>query len=144
MELNTYVNFAGNCAEAFRYYETHVGGKIVMMMTHGEAPVPTQVKPEWKDAVLHARLDLAGAKLMGADIPGCQPMRSAYISLEVDSDAEAERIWAALSEGGQALMPMQETFFATRFGQVRDRFGINWMILHERPAPTNPPTASKR
>ncbi len=144
MELNTYVNLAGNCAEAFRYYEKHVGGKIVMMMTHAQAPIPTGVQPEWKDAILHARLDIAGAKLMGADIPGCQPMRSAYVSLEVDSDAEAERIWAALSEGGQALMPMQETFFATRFGQVRDRFGINWMILHERPAPTTPPTASKR
>jgi PhnB protein len=144
MELNTYVNFGGNCAEAFRYYEKHLGGKIVMMMTHGQAPIPTQVKPEWKDAILHARIDFAGAQLMGADIPGCQPMRSAYLSLGVDSDAEAERIWGALSEGGQALMPMQETFFASRFGQVRDRFGISWMILHERPASATPPTASKR
>lgn len=143
MDLNTYVNFAGNCAEAFRYYEKHLGGKIVMMMTHGQAPVPTQVKPEWKDAVLHARIDVGGAQLMGADIPGCQPMRSAYLSLGVQSDAEAERIWAALSEGGQALMPMQETFFASRFGQVRDRFGISWMIVHEKPMSGAPPTASK-
>ena len=90
-----------------------------MMMTHGQAPIPTQVKPEWKDAILHARIDVGGAQLMGADIPGCLPMRSAYLSLGVDTDAEAERIWAALSEGGQALMPMQETFFASRFGQVK-------------------------
>jgi len=62
-------------------------------------------------------------------------MRSAYITLRVDSDKEAERIFAALSDGGKALMPMGETFFASRFGQVRDRFGINWMILHERPMP---------
>lgn len=142
MDLNTYVNFAGNCAEAFRYYEKHLGGKIVMMMTHGQAPIPTQVKPEWKDAILHARIDVGGAQLMGADIPGCLPMRSAYLSLGVDTDAEAERIWAALSEGGQALMPMQETFFASRFGQVRDRFGISWMIVHERPMATSPLTAS--
>lgn len=60
-------------------------------------------------------------------------MRSAYLSLSVDSDAEAERIVAALSDGGEALMKMQETFFASRFAQIRDRFGINWMILHERP-----------
>src|SRR5712691_4185865 len=67
-----------------------------------------------------------------ANIPSAQPMRSAYLSIEVDTDAEAERIFAALSEGGEVFMPMQETFFATRFGQLRDRFGINWMIVHER------------
>ena len=72
---------------------------------------------------------------MGADIPNAEPMRSAYLSLGVDSDAEAERIFSALSDGGQVFMPMQETFFATRFGQLRDRFGINWMVIHERPAP---------
>ncbi len=70
---------------------------------------------------------------MGADIPRAEPMRSAYLSLGVDTDAEAERIFSALSDSGQELMPIQETFFASRFGQVRDRFGINWMIIHERP-----------
>ena len=64
-----------------------------------------------------------------------QPMRSAYLSLNVDTDKEAERIFAALSNGGRVLMPMEETFFATRFGQVQDRFGVNWMVLNERPAP---------
>ena len=83
--------------------------------------------------MLHARLSVAGTELMGADIPTAEPMRSAYLSLLVDSDGEAERVFSALSDGGQVFMPMQETFFATRFGQVRDRFGINWMILHERP-----------
>ena len=73
---------------------------------------------------------------MGADIPTAQPMRSAYLSLGVDSDAEAERIYAALSDGGKVLMSMQETFFASRFAQVQDRFGINWMILHERREPS--------
>ena len=72
---------------------------------------------------------------MGADIPSAQPMRSAYLSLSVESDAEAERAFAALSDGGEVFMPMEETFFATRFGQLRDRFGLNWMILHERPMP---------
>jgi PhnB protein len=70
---------------------------------------------------------------MGADIPNAQPMRSAYLSLSVDSDAEAERIYAAFSNGGKVLMPMEETFFASRFGQVQDQFGINWMIMRERP-----------
>lgn len=133
MKMNTYVNFAGKCAEAFRFYEQHLGGKIGMMMTHGQAPDQSNVKPEWKDAVLHARMSLGGTELMAADIPNAQPMRSAYLSLSVDTDAEAERIFSALSDGGEAFMPMQETFFASRFGQLRDRFGINWMIVRERP-----------
>jgi PhnB protein len=70
---------------------------------------------------------------MAADIPDAEPMRSSYLTLRFDSDDEAERVYAALCDGGRELMPMQETFFASRFGQVRDRFGINWMILHERP-----------
>ena len=88
---------------------------------------------ELKDTVLHARIAIGGTELAGADVPKAEPMRSAYLTLQTESDSEAERIFSALSAGGQVLMPMQETFFASRFGQVRDRFGINWMILHERP-----------
>jgi len=135
MKLNTYVNFAGKCAEAFRFYEQHLGGKIGMMTTHGQVPDQSHVKPEWKDAVLHARISIGDTELMGADIPNAQPMRSAYLSLGVQSDAEAERIFSTLSEGGEVFIPIQETFFATRFAQFRDRFGINWMIIHERPMP---------
>jgi PhnB protein len=135
MKMNTYVNFAGRCADAFRFYERHLGGKIGMMMTHGQAPEPSRVNPAQKDAVLHARISIGGTELMGADIPSAEPMRSAYLSLGVESDAEAERVFAALSDGGEVFMPMQETFFATRFAQLRDRFGINWMIMHERPMP---------
>jgi PhnB protein len=135
MKMLTYVNFAGTCAEAFRFYETHLGGTIGMMMTHGQNPDQRNSRPELKDAILHARISIGETELMGADIPDAQPMRSAYLSLNVDSDADAERIFAALSDGGEVFIPMQETFFATRFAQLRDRFGINWMIIHERPAP---------
>ena len=135
MKMYTYVNFPGTCAEAFRFYEKHLGGKIGMMMTHGQAPDQSRVNPDWKDAVLHARVTIGGTELLGADIPSAQPMRSAYLSLSVESDAEAERIFSALSDDGEVFMPIQETFFATRFGQLRDRFGLNWMILHERPMP---------
>ncbi len=134
MKMNTYINFAGNCAEAFQYYEKHLGAKAGMMMTHAQLPGPTRLGPEWKDKVLHARIDIGGSELAAADIPNAEPMRSAYLTLSVDNDQEAERIFRALSDEGQVLMPMEETFFASRFGQVRDRFGINWMILHERPA----------
>ena len=135
MKLNTYVNFRGTCAEAFRYYEKHLGAKIGMMMTHAQSPDQSRVDPQWKDAVLHARIAIGDSELMGADIPNAEPMRSAYLTLRMDSDSEAERVFTALSAGGRVLMAMQETFFASRFGQVQDRFGINWMVLHERPAP---------
>ena len=133
MKLNTYVNFAGSCAEAFRFYEKHLGGKVGMVMTRGELPDQSQVKPESKGAVVHARISIGGTELMGSDVESAQPMRSAYLSLSVQSDNEAERIFLALSDGGEVFMPMQETFFASRFAQLRDRFGINWMLMHERP-----------
>ena len=136
MKLNPYVNFRGTCAEAFRYYETHLGGKFGMLMTFGQMPpAPNGPGPDWKDKVLHARISIGGTELQGADIPNAEPMRSAYLTLAVDSDREAERIYTALSDGGQVFMPLEETFFASRFGQLRDRFGINWVVIHERPMP---------
>lgn len=137
MKLNTYVNFAGKCAEAFRYYEQHLGGQVGMMMTHGQGPDQGRVDPAWKDAVLHGRITIGDTEVLGADIPGAEPMRSAYLTLGVDSDSEAERLYAALGDGGRVLMTMEETFFASRFGQVQDRFGVNWMILHARPMPSD-------
>src|SRR4051812_48349407 len=101
MKLYTYLNFGGNCAQAFRFYEEHLGGKITMMMTHGQQPNPSANPPEWKDAILHARIHIGETQLLGADIPPdrFQPMRSAYLSLLVDSIEEAERIYTLLSEG---------------------------------------------
>ena len=136
MRMNIYVNFRGKCVEAFHYYESHLGAKVGMMMTHAQSPNQSGVGPEWKDAVLHARISIGDTELMAADIPSAEPMRSAYLTLGMDSNTEAERVFAALSDGGRVLMPIEETFFAFRFGQVQDRFGINWMILHERPLPS--------
>jgi len=133
MKLYTYLNYGGKCQEAFHFYEQHLGGKITMMMTHGQGSNPNNVPPGWENAVLHARMNIGETELMGADIPSYQPMRSAYLSLIVSSTEEAERIYATLSEGGEIFMPMNETFFAFRFAQLRDRFGTSWMILHERP-----------
>jgi PhnB protein len=146
MKLYTYLNYGGNCEQAFRFYEQHLGGKITMMMTHGEQPDASQTPPEWKKAILHARMTLfaagstrarypGGTELTRADIPPdrFQPMRSAYLTLMMDSTDEAERIHALLADGGQIFMPMQETFFAFRFSMLRDKFGTSWMILHPRP-----------
>jgi len=139
MKLLTYLNYGGNCADAFRFYEQHLGGRITMMMKHGEGPDQSQVPPGLQDAVLHARMTIGGTDLLGADVPPdrFQPMRSAYLTLTLDSTADAERIYALLSDGGQVFMPMQETFFAFRFAMLRDRFGTSWMLLHERPRPNS-------
>jgi PhnB protein len=135
MKMNTYLNYGGNCAEAFRFYEQHLGGKISMMMTFGQSPDQSQVPANMKDGVLYAQMEIGETRVMASDVPPerFQPMRSVYLCLSVDSDEEAERIYSVLTEGGQVFMPIQETFFATRYGQLRDRFGTSWMIIHERP-----------
>lgn len=134
MRLDMYVNYAGKCAEAFRFYERHLGGTITMMRTHKEQPGQSNVPANWKDAILHARIEIGNAVLMGADIPNAEPMRSAYLTLTADSAADAERLYTLLSDGGQVFMKMEQTFFASRFAMLRDKFGTSWMLLHERQA----------
>lgn len=134
MKLYTYLNYGGNCRQAFDFYVEHLGATLLMVTTHGEQPDSNRVPPDWRDAVLHARLAIGDTILLGADIPPdrFQPMRSAYLTLMVDSVDEADRLYALLAEGGQIFMPMAETFFAHRFAMLRDRFGTSWMLLHER------------
>ena len=136
MKLFTHLNFPGNCAQAFHYYEQHLGGKILMLMKQSEAPGASP-KPEGADPVIHARMEIGGTVLIGNDVPAehLQPMRSVYLYLSVDSAEEAERIYSLLMVGGEAYMPLQETFFATRFSQLRDQFGTLWSLIHERPRP---------
>jgi PhnB protein len=137
MKNHPCLNYGGNCEQAFRFYEQHLGGRITMMMTHAEQPSPQNVSPERSKDILHARIEIGGTILSAADVPPerFQPMRSAYLTLNVDSIDEAERIYALLSEGGDIFMPIEETFFAFRFAMLRDRFGTSWMIVNERPAP---------
>jgi PhnB protein len=129
MKVNTFLNYGGNCAEAFRFYEKHLGGKIEMMMTRGEMPGQSDdVAPESKNSIVYASMTIGGTSIMASDVPAdrFQPMRSVYLSLGLDSDAEAERLFKLLAEGGEVFMPMQDTM-------LRDKFGTSWMIIHEKP-----------
>jgi PhnB protein len=134
MKLLTQLNFPGNCAQAFHYYERNLGGKIVTLMKQSQTPGGSP-KPGQEDAVVHARMEIGETVLIGNDVPRdrSQPMRSAYLYLSVDSAEEAERVYGVLMEGGEAYMPLQETFFASRFSQLRDQFGTLWTLINERP-----------
>ncbi len=133
MKLLTQLNFPGNCAQAFDFYERNLGGKIVALMKQSQTP-GASVKPGQEDAVVHARMEIGETILIGNDVPPDrhQPMRSVYLYLSVDSAEEAERVYGLLMEGGEAYMPLQETFFASRFSQLRDQFGTLWTLINER------------
>jgi PhnB protein len=134
MKLYTQLNFGGNCAEAFRFYETHLGGRITMMMKQNQAPGAEAGAGE---AIIHARMDIGDTVLIGNDVPGSvfKRMTSVYMYLSVDSAAEAERVHKILAEGGEIYMAMAPTFYASRFSMLRDRFGVSWTIIHELPRP---------
>jgi PhnB protein len=134
MKLYTQLNFGGNCEEAFRFYEKHLGGKITMMMNQSQAPDAPSGAGK---AIIHVRMNIGDTVLIGNDVPPniFKTMRSAYLYLALDSAKEAERVYKLLVEGGEIFMPMEETFFATRFSMLRDRFGVSWAVINERPRP---------
>ena len=130
MRFDVYVNYRGVCEEAFRYYEKHLGARIGNIVRHGDVPNPS-LHADWGQKVAHGRIEIGATVLMGADVPAAEPMRSAYLTLTVDTESEAERIYAALIDGGEVFMKMEKTPFANRFAMLRDRFGASWMLLHQ-------------
>jgi PhnB protein len=135
MKWNTYLTFGGNCAAAFKYYERVLGGKIEMLMTHGDLPKDAmQSHPEWKTMIMHARLVAGDNVLMGSDAPPdhFEKPQGFSVSIQVDDPNEAERIFAALADNGSIRMPLQQTFWAVRFGMLVDQFGIPWMVNCEQ------------
>lgn len=130
MQLNPYLYFNGNCEAAFKFYEQHLGGKIEAMMTHTGTPAEAQTPPEWRDKILHARMTVGGTVLMASDAPPghYQAPQGFSVSLNLKDAAEADRIFAAMSKNGNVIMPIQKTFWATRFAMFTDSFGVPWMI----------------
>jgi PhnB protein len=136
MQLNAYLSFNGNCEEAFKFYEKALGAKIEGMMTHAGSPMASQTPANWQNKIMHARLTVDGQVLMGSDVPPdkYQLPKGVSITLSTKKVEEAERIFQALSDNAKVEMPLQETFWAVRFGMLRDRFGIPWMINCEKAA----------
>jgi PhnB protein len=134
MKTNPYLSFNGNCAEAFKFYEKILGGKIEMLMTFAEAPPGEPVPPESKDKVMHARMTIGDTVIMGGDAPAqfYKTPQGFSVSINVDKPGEADRIFHTLSEGGAVMMPITETFWAHRFAVFTDKFGTPWMINCEK------------
>jgi PhnB protein len=130
MRLDIYLNYRGNCEQAFRFYERHLGGRITGIVRHGDRPNPA-VPADWKDKVLHARIEIGATALMGADVARAEPMRSAYLTLSLDREEDAERTYDLLTDGGEVFMELAKAPFANRFAMLRDRFGTSWMLLHQ-------------
>jgi PhnB protein len=136
VQLNPHLHFNGECEAAFKFYEKCLGGKITFMMPHEGTPVGDQVPGAWRKKILHASIKVGDDVLMGADVPPDQYQKPQgfSVTLGMQDPAEAERVFHALAENGTVQMPLQETFWATRFGMLTDRFGIPWMINCEKAA----------
>jgi len=136
MQLNAYLSFNGNCEEAFKFYAQCLGGKIEAMFPHEGTPAAGQVPPEWRSKIMHARMTIGDTLLMGSDVPPPNYKQPSGFSVNIalNDVAEAERIFQSLSENGTVHMPLQQTFWAVRFGMLRDRFGIPWMLNCEQAA----------
>lgn len=130
MQLHPYLIFNGQCEAAFNFYEKCLGGKILAMLTHGSSPMSEQTPPEWRDKIMHARLVVGDAVLMGSDSPPehYEETKGFHVALIVDSPTDAERVFHALAENGRVQMPLQQTFWAARFGMVVDQFSVPWMV----------------
>ena len=135
LQIHPYLSFNGQCDEAFKFYEKCLGGTIVFSMTYGTAPGHENMPPELTNRIMHVTLKVGDQILQGADSPGeYQKAQGMTVALALNDPAEAERIFAALEDKGAVGMPLQETFWALRFGAVTDRFGTPWMINCEKPA----------
>ncbi len=135
MKINSYLYFTGQCKAAFEFYEKCFNGKIAFIMTHGESPMADKLPKEQLDTILHVRLEVGDQAIMGSDTPQehYDTPQGFRVSLGIPEPAEAERVFKALSDDGHISMPLEETFWARRFGMLEDKFGIPWMINCEKP-----------
>ena len=136
MQPSTHLHFNGNCREAFDFYVETFGGRIVFAMTYGESPAAAGCSPpQSRDQIAHARIDFGGQFLLGCDTPAqhYHAPEGFNVMAAIEQPAEAERIFATLADGGKVTMPVQETFWAHRFGMVTDRFGTPWMVNCAKP-----------
>jgi PhnB protein len=134
MQVQPYLFFNGRCEEAIEFYKSALGAEVEAIMRYKDSPQPMppgMLAPDWDNKVMHAAFKVGATSIMGSDGmgPGETEFKGISLTVSADSEAEADRIFAALQDGGQVQMPMDKTFFASRFGMVADRFGVSWMVI---------------
>jgi PhnB protein len=130
MKMSVHLNFSGNCKDAFDFYQKVFKSENPFSMTYGQAPEGTPVPPGWNDKVMHTSIPLGAGVLMGCDAPPdrSKPIGGFQVCVEDKDQAEAKRIFEALSEGGNVSLPLTKTFWSPLFGMLTDRFGVGWMV----------------
>jgi PhnB protein len=133
MLINTYLNFDGRCDEAIAFYKKALGAELVMLMRNNEtpeSPPPGMLAPGSENKVCHAAMKIGDSTVMASD-GGCwgkSSFQGVTLNLQVTSEAEADKYFAALADGGKVQMPLTKTFFSPKFGMLQDRFGVAWMV----------------
>jgi PhnB protein len=137
MNVEPYLYFNGRCEEALNFYRDAIGANILTLMRFNESPEPcAEGMPQgYETKVMHALFTVGESKIMASDgmCSGDMKFEGVGLTLNADNDAEAERVFAALEKGGKVQMPITETFFATRFGMVADKFGVSWLVINAKP-----------
>jgi PhnB protein len=133
MQVNPYLDFGGRCEEAVNFYKSTLGAEVTMIMRFKESPDQSMISPGSSEKILHVALRIGKSTIYASDgrMQGPPAYKGIALSLSVANDAEAQRVFGALSEGGQVQMPLTKTFFATQFGMLSDRFGVGWMVIVE-------------
>jgi PhnB protein len=130
MEVQPYLFFDGRCEEALEFYRKALGAEVAMLMRFKESPDQAMIPPGSEDKVMHACFRIGSSSVSASDgrCAGKPSFQGFALSITARDGAEAERLFASLSEGGEVQMPLAKTFFASRFGMIADRFGVSWMI----------------
>jgi PhnB protein len=133
--ITPYLNFNGNAAEALAFYGKAFGGEILFQQIYGDGPMKGE--PEWKDKIMHATFQAGSLTLMASDVmdPKYKVIAgtNTQLSLNFKHEEDIDRVFAALSDGANITMPLQDTFWGAKFGMLVDKFGINWMFNHDKP-----------
>lgn len=131
MQVQPYLSFEGRCDEAIEFYKKALGAKVEMLMRFKEAPDQSMVSPDSKDKVMHASVRVGDAQILMSDgrCLGNANFNGFSLAVSAATEADADRMFNALADGGQVRMPMAKTFFSPRFGMVADKFGVGWMVL---------------
>jgi len=130
VSIQPYLSFGGRCEEAIEFYRKALGAELLMMMRFKEAPEPSGMPECFEEKVMHASLRVGNTVLMASDgrCEGPTTFEGFSLAITVGDEAEAERVFAALSEGGLVTMPLEKVFWSPKFGMLQDRFGVSWMV----------------